>query len=119
MYSETLRKLDCMYQFRGTYDYVFPLDTDEFFTPRIVGRSIIKHYIQEWFSDYWIGSCMLDWIDYYPEYGGMKDGPNVDGNVTSMLKTFKHVKKWKSKVYTQDFSSGTINISCKLIARSA
>ena len=92
LHSEMLRKLDCMYQFRGTYDYVFPLDTDDFFTPRIVGRSNIKHYIQEWFSDDWIGSCKLDWIDYYPESCGMKEGPILDGNVTSMLKSFKHVK---------------------------
>ena len=97
LHSEMLRKLDCMYQFRGTYDYVFPLDTDDFFTPRVAGRSNIKHYIQEWFSDDWIGSCKLDWIDYYPESCGMKQGPIVDGNVTSMLKSFKHQRNGKPK----------------------
>ena len=96
LHSEMLRKLDCMYQFRGTYDYVFPLDTDDFFTPCIVGRSNIKHYIQEWFSDDRIGSCMLDWIEYYPESCGMKQGPIVDGNVTSLLISFKHIKRGKN-----------------------
>ena len=30
---------DCIYQFRGTYDYVFILDTDDFFIPRVPGKN--------------------------------------------------------------------------------
>ena len=100
VHSEQLRKLDCIYRFRGTYDYVFVLDTDDFFNPRIAGISSVKHYIQEWFADESVGSCKFDWILYYPRSCGVKDDPIENGNVTSKLQSYKsHVYSNKESLH--------------------
>ena len=90
LHSELLRKMDCMYRFRGTYDYAFPLDTDDFFTPRVVGMKNLKDYILKWCYGDSIGSCRFDWVFYYPEACGLNDERIDDGNVTKKLRSYVH-----------------------------
>ena len=89
LHSEVLRKLDCLYRFRGTYDYAFSLDTDDFFTPRIPGQTKVKDYILKLCYGNSIGSCALDWIYYFPGACGLVDNKRPDdGNITRKLRSF-------------------------------
>lgn len=89
LHSEILRKLDCVYRFRGTYDYAFPIDTDDFFTPQIPGKTNLKDYILKWCYGSFIGSCEFVWIMYFPGACGLVDnGFPDDGNVTKKLRSY-------------------------------
>ena len=89
-FSAILRKLDCIYRFRGTYDYAFLLDSDDFFTPRVHGKTFLKDYIQDWCrNDESVGSCVFNWYYYYPEACGMRNETASDGNITRILKSYK------------------------------
>ena len=89
-YSAILRKLDCIYRFRGTYDYAFLLDSDDFFNPLIHGKHYLKDYVQNWCrGDKSAGSCYFNWYYYYPDDCGLKEGPAEDGNLTRLLKSYK------------------------------
>ncbi len=85
VHSEILQKLDCMYRYRGTYDYAFPIDTDDFFTPRFPGKTQLKDYINEYCYVEPYGSCTFKWIWLYPQLCGMKSKVGRDGNVTDSL----------------------------------
>ena len=85
---EVLRKLDCIYQFRGTYDYAFPLDTDDFFNPQIPGMTNVKELILKWCYGNSTGSCSFHWVYYFPGACGVKDEPVDDGNVTRVLRSY-------------------------------
>ena len=89
LHSEILRKLDCIYRFRGTYDYAFPLDTDDFFVPRVPGMTDLKDYIGNYCYQKPAASCKFKWITYYPEICGMNGATGKDGNVTRKLKSYK------------------------------
>ena len=94
-YSAILRKLDCIYRFRGTYDYAFLLDSDDFFNPLIHGKHYLKDYVQNWCrGDKSAGSCYFNWYYYYPDDCGLKEGPAEDGNLTRLLKSYK---RWSNK----------------------
>ena len=91
-HSDNLRKLDCLYRFRGTYDYAFSLDTDDFFTPRIPGQTNVKDYILKWCYGNSIGSCTFNWIYYFPDKCGLIDNKRPDdGNVTKKLRSFANL----------------------------
>jgi len=79
--------LDCVYRFRGMYDYVFVLDLDDFFTPLLEDHQI-HFYVENYCHENLIGSCKFNWIQYYPDCG-LKTGPIEDGNVTSRLNSFQ------------------------------
>ena len=85
LHSEILRKLDCIYRYRGTYDYAFPLDTDDFFTPRVPGKTQLKYYINKYCYVKPYASCSFYWIWLYPQLCGMKSKVGEDGNVTDVL----------------------------------
>ena len=90
-FSAILRKLDCIYRFRGTYDYAFLLDSDDFFNPLAHGKTYLKDYIQDWCrGDSSIGSCIFQWYYYYPEACGMRNETANDGNITRLLKSYKY-----------------------------
>ncbi len=95
-HSENLRKLACIYRYIGTYDYVMPLDTDDFFNP--VGPSKkLKDYIRQYCYTEPAASCRFDWVRFYPDFG--HDG-NIgpEGNVTAHLNVKKNTfqKNFKS-----------------------
>ena len=83
-HSESLRKLGCIYRYLGTYDYVMPLDTDDFFNP-VTSKKKLKEYIKEYCYKKPVGSCRFDWIRYYPDCG-MNGSIGPNGNVTAHLK---------------------------------
>ena len=97
LWSEALRKLDCIYQYRGTYDYAFSLDTDDFFNPQIPGKTNVKDYILKWCYGNSIGSCSFAWVFYYPGACGIKDEPIVDGNVTRVLRSYASDIVWRQR----------------------
>ena len=84
-----LKKTACVYQYLGTYDFVLPFDSDDFFNPRVPGEGNIKYYLKRFFYNEYIGSCWLYWIWYYPEYCGLNTIPS-NGNVTAALKSYVH-----------------------------
>ena len=89
LWSESIRKVACSYNYRGTYDYAMPIDTDDFFTPRIPKQTNIKYYLDKYcFKESKIGSCMLNWLNYYLECG-LNEIPS-NGNVTNALKSFEY-----------------------------
>ena len=82
---------DCIYQFRGTYDYVFILDTDDFFVPRVPNENKVQYYINEKCGSKDIGNCKFRWVEFYPDHYGMNTSIQVeDGNLTRQLKSFDH-----------------------------
>ena len=85
LHSESLRKLGCIYRYIGTYDYAMPLDTDDFFVPRIPGKNKLKDYILQYCYSKPAGSCRFQWVWHYPKCGLV--GNINDGNVTEHLKT--------------------------------
>ena len=85
LHSEILRKLGCIYRFLGTYDFAMPLDTDDFFVPRIPGKTKLKDYILQYCYSKPFGSCQFKWVWHYPQCG--IEGKVDDGNVTKHLKT--------------------------------
>lgn len=89
---------DCIYQFRGTYDYVFILDTDDFFTPRVPGQSKAHYYIDSLCVKDKKGTCKFRWVEYYPDHYGLNSSiPLVHGNLTNQLKSYTHLNQGNRK----------------------
>ena len=76
--------LDCLYRYRGTYDYIILLDSDDFFTVRVPGTSL-KEIIMKYCSSKTTGSCGFKWLFYYPGLCGLKRNVSDDGNVTAAM----------------------------------
>ena len=76
--------LDCLYRYRGTYDYVSFMDSDDFFTVRVPGMSY-KDMIAKYCTAASTGSCIFKWLWYYPGICGMKSKVSEDGNVTAVI----------------------------------
>ena len=89
-HNQGLMYEDCAYRFRGTYDYMVLLDTDDFFTPRVSGENKIHYYIHKYCSAPAIGSCKLKWIEYYPDHYGLTNASDADGNMTRRLGNYSH-----------------------------
>ena len=83
-HSQLLAYDDCIYRLTGTYDYVFLVDSDEFFVPRVPGEPAVDYYIKNWCNN--SGTCEVTWIRYYPDCGLGKTGE--DGNVTAHLSSY-------------------------------
>ena len=82
---------DCIYQFRGTYDYVFILDTDDFFVPRVPNEKKVQYYINKECGKADIGNCKFKWVEFYPDRYGMNTELSIDdGNITRQLRSFDH-----------------------------
>ena len=84
VHGTILMYLDCLYRYRGTYDYVSFMDTDDFFTVRVPGMSY-KDLIAKYCSEKSIGSCSFKWLWYYPGVCGMKKSVSANGNVTAAI----------------------------------
>ena len=84
VHGTILMYLDCIYRYRGTYDYVSLMDSDDFFTVRVPGMSY-KDLIAKYCTGKGIGSCSFDWLWYYPGLCGMKRNVSDDGNVTAAM----------------------------------
>ena len=83
-YGNILMYLDCIYRYRGTYDFVSLLDTDDFFTIRVPNLSYNDFLVKYCYKE-GIGSCSLKWEFYYPGICGMKKDVGEDGNVTASM----------------------------------
>ena len=89
-HSQTLAYADCIYRYRGAYDYAFILDTDDFFVPMNPGEKRLHYYVNRWCKD--SASCAFSWIEYYPDCG-LKGEPGIDGNMTKVLNSTVHVER--------------------------
>ena len=87
-HSQLLAYDDCIYRFTGTYDYVFLVDTDDFFVPRVPDEPAIQYYIKNWCQG--AGTCKLSWVRYYPDCGLGTTGE--EGNVTANLASYSSVE---------------------------
>ena len=92
-HSQMVAYEDCIYRLRGTYDYVFMLDVDDFFVPLVQGRPKLSYYIKKWCRQ---GSCTFQWTEFYPDCG-LKDNVSKDGNVTSLLTSSVHRDRIEGK----------------------
>ena len=81
-HSQILALEDCIYRFRGTYDYALTVDTDDFFIPRVSGQKDLHYYVRHWCRH--SGSCKFPWIEYYPDCG-LKYTDGMKGNITAAL----------------------------------
>lgn len=89
---------DCPYRFRGTYDYILMMDTDDFFTPRIPTERKIHYYINKFCRGKEIGSCKFRWVEYYPDAVGLNSSVSTaDGNVTRALNSYSHYNQGNPK----------------------
>jgi len=83
-YGNILMYLDCIYRYRGTYDFVSLLDTDDFLTIRVPGLSY-KEFLMQYCYKEGIGSCSFRWLFYSPGLCGMHQKVGKDGNVTKSM----------------------------------
>lgn len=89
---------DCMYQFRGTYDYIFILDTDDFFTPRVSKEPHVHYYVDKFCRKDKASSCKFRWVEYYPDHYGLNTSVSlVHGNMTGQLKNYTHMNQGNRK----------------------
>jgi len=88
---------DCPYRFRGTYDYIVMLDTDDFFVPREPRELKLHYYINRYCRWNGIGSCKFRWVEYFPDTYGFNNKSTVDGNITRALKSFSHYNQGNPK----------------------
>ena len=89
---------DCPYRFRGTYDYILMMDTDDFFTPRVSTEKQVHYYIDRFCRGREIGSCKFRWVEYYPDAVGMNSNVSIaDGNVTRALNSYSHYNQGNPK----------------------
>ena len=92
-HSQLLAYQDCIYRFRQLYDYVMMADQDDFFIP-LVPNMTLRYYIDGWCINR--GSCAFHWFEYNTGCG-MKDGPAVDGNLTTLLVSSEYTERVSSK----------------------
>lgn len=86
--SQMIATEDCLYRLRGMYDYVVITDTDDFFTPLTVHKSL-HYYVDKWcHQNKTCGALNMRWIQFHTECG-MKGEVPADGNVTSVLASDK------------------------------
>ena len=81
---------DCAYRFRGTYNYMVLVDTDDFFTPRTPGEPTLHYYIDKYCRDKNTGSCKFKWVEFFPDYYHLTNASDADGNVTRRLANYSH-----------------------------
>ena len=81
-HSQGLAYQDCVYRFRHQYDYLFVLDTDDFFVPAVSGEPKLPYYIHKYKS--YKGTYTFHWTYFYPDCG-MEDEVPKDGNITKQL----------------------------------
>ncbi len=88
---------DCPYRFRGTYDYIVMVDTDDFFTPRVPTEKKLHYYIHNFCRGGTVASCKFRWVEYYPDYVGLNNESVSDGNVTRQLNNYLHYNQGNPK----------------------
>ncbi len=81
---------DCIYRFRTSYDFIFILDTDDFFVPRNPDEKTLHYYIKKHCMADNTGSCKFRWVEFYPDHYGLTSEPTIGGNMTARLKNFTH-----------------------------
>ena len=81
-HSQGLAYQDCVYRFRNQYDYLFVLDTDDFFVPAVSGEPKLPYYIQKYKC--YKGTYTFRWMYFYPDCGMEGEVPR-DGNITKQL----------------------------------
>ena len=92
-HSQGLAYQDCVYRFRYQYDYMFMLDTDDFFVPAVSGEPKVPYYIQKYYS--YTETYTFDWVHFYPDCGMKGELPD-DGNITKQLvskQCWDHIRK--------------------------
>ena len=92
-HSQGLAYQDCVYRFRYQYDYMFMLDTDDFFVPAVSGEPKVSYYIQKYHS--YTETYTFDWVHFYPDCGMKGEVPD-DGNITKQLvskQCWNHIRK--------------------------
>ena len=105
-----LQQIDCSYRHRGTYDYVFVLDTDDFFNPMSPSITNVKDYVLRWCHGPGIGSCAFRWITYYPQACGLTTTEiPQDGNITTHLKS--HVNTIQSRLKSIHLTRALVDCS--------
>ena len=87
-HSQVLAHEDCIYRYRGTYDYIMLLDVDEFFTPRVINENRIQYYVRRCCGNS-CGSCHFHEYMYYPDCG-LKGKVGKDGNITAQLVSYAY-----------------------------
>lgn len=92
---------DCIYQFRGTYDYVYILDIDDFFNPRVPNEKKVHYYINRMCvkkKKKKVATCKFRWIEFFPDFYGMNKSVRIeDGNMTNQLINFSHMMQGNRK----------------------
>ena len=87
-HSQMLGYHNCIYRFQGTYDYVFILDSDEFFIPLVPNEKTLDYYVDKYCH---LGSCVFERIEFFPDCGVQWERLGQHGNVTNTL--VSHISK--------------------------
>ena len=80
-HSQRLGYYSCIQRFQGTYDYVFVMDSDDFFIP-LLPNTNFKYHIDRYCH---IGSCIFPRTEFYPDCGVQWKKLGEHGNVTKIL----------------------------------
>ena len=116
-YSDLIRKLDCIFQYRHQYDYIFALDSDDFFNP-VGSNKKLKSYLCKWcpLRDKKRSSCSFKSVQYYPGHCRLNPANGIiSGNITSLLKSQVHNSLSESRAALCSdavFNEVNINSSC-------
>ena len=78
-----LTRQDCIYRFQGTYDYVFILDSDDYFIPLLPNAKTLDYYVKNYC--HFGGACVFKWVEFYPDCGVQWERLGQHGNVTNIL----------------------------------
>ena len=111
VHGSILQYLDCFYHFRGTYDYVFPMDSDDFFNPSVPGKTQLKDYIVDFCYSGPAVSCKFQWLFYYPGLCGMAGEVGQDGNVTKHLNPHKPVNEQAGNMKSVHSTKAVVDFS--------
>ena len=88
-YSQKLKYLDCIYRYKGVFDYGLFCDTDDFFNPMLSHQKDIHDYLPSLFPNSSYSSSCMSWRNMLckPIQNLVKDVPH--GNLTSILGGYK------------------------------
>lgn len=83
-HSQLVAMEDCLYRLIGLSDFVFPIDSDDFFTPVSPQKSLHYYVNQHCYKNFTCGALNLRWVQRHLECG-LKDHIPSDGNITKVL----------------------------------
>lgn len=89
-FGQLLKLQDCIMKYRGVFEYMFLIDSDEFFTPMKPTEPKIGYYIKTLFHLRQTATACFQWVKYFCQVHPSRD--TVTGNLTATLDDYTQLK---------------------------